>query len=157
MSISEIERLAGGSADAILNRFLNTNTESYAVEYDRHGSLQGDFERHFLHRGIYGFRISKDGKSAIAYIGKAENDERLRQHLLSQNKNGTPLASSIKTKHDKIKKFIGDGFSVSLCLYSDSAFAKASLSCVEIAAALKAREGLVKIFPAETHWNRRIG
>jgi hypothetical protein len=157
MTISEIEALAQNVAKTITSAFIVETSESYAIEYDRDGSLRGDFERHFSHRGIYGFRVSRDGKVAIAYIGKAENDGRLRQHLMSKNKNGTPLSSSTRTKHEKIKDFIGSGFSVSLCLFSDPAFCKSSLSCIEIASALLAKQQLEEIFPSETHWNLRIG
>ena len=155
--ISAINHLVEDVAADIFNGFITSTTESYAVEYDSHDALKGDFDRHYLHRGIYGFRISKDGKMAIVYIGKAEKDDRLRQHLLSQNKNGNRLASTTKTKHEEIKKFLAKGFSIDLCLYSDPALFKATLSCIEIAVALKAKKDFTKIFPEETHWNKRLG
>lgn len=157
MSISEIEVLAESVANTIIDRFIAENSESYSVEYDCHGLLKEDFEKHFVHRGIYGFRISKGEKTAVAYIGKTENDQRLRQHLTSKNKNGTALSSSTRTKHGKIKEFIQNGFSVSLCLFSDPAFCKPSLSCVEIATTLLAKQQFKKEYPEETHWNSRIG
>jgi hypothetical protein len=157
MTISEIEALAQNVAKTIISAFTGETSESHAIEYDCDGSLQGEFKKHFSHRGIYGFRVSKDGKVAVAYIGKAENDDRLRQHLMSENKNGTPLSSSTRTKHKKIKDFIGNGFSVSLCLFSDPAFCKPSLSCIEIASTLLAKQQFEEVFPAETHWNLRIG
>ncbi len=91
MTISKIELMAHDVAKSIVTDFITKNTDSYIVEYDCHDLLLGDFERCFVHRGIYGFLISKGGKAAIAYIGKSENDESLRQHLMSKNKNGTPL------------------------------------------------------------------
>ena len=155
MSISEIERLSAEEACAIINKFIAT--KSYAVEYDLNGSLLGDFERHYSHSGIYAFRLTKAGKTAIAYIGKTEKNGRIRQHLLSQNMDGSSLKSSTRTKHDKIKNAIENGFTVELCLYADTAFGKASLACIEIAAAQKAKECFVATFPDEVHWNTRLG
>ena len=157
MNINKIELLASEEASSILKNFLSSENIGYAVEYNGNGTVKGDFNSQFSHRGIYGFRVAKDAKSAIIYIGKAENDDRLRQHLQNLNKNGSPLASSVRNKHSKIKQFIAKGYTVTLCLCSNPNFKKASLSCIEIATALKAKEGFLVIFPKEIHWNERIG
>ena len=155
--MQKIERLASAEAATILEKFKSNRNPSFPITYDENGLLYGDFNSQFTHRGIYGFRVEKAGRSAVAYIGKAENDNRLRQHLLSQNKDGSPLAESVRTKHNKIKLFITDGYNVALCLYSNPTFAKASLSCIEIATALKAKEEFKSLFPKVAHWNVRIG
>ncbi|HIJ88044.1 MAG TPA: hypothetical protein HPP97_10260 [Desulfuromonadales bacterium] len=155
--MQKIERLASAEAVTILEKFNSKRNSSFPISYDKNGVMCGDFNTHFTHRGIYGFRVEKAGKSAVVYIGKAENNKRLRQHLLSQNKDGSPLAESVRTKHNKIKYFISNGYKVALCLYSNPTFAKASLSCIEIATALKAKEEFKILFPKVAHWNVRIG
>jgi hypothetical protein len=152
----QIDELASQAAQHILNIFLSHEIIARPVIYDG-DDLVGDFTNEFSHRGIYGFRVEKNGEAAIAYIGKAENDGRLRQHLCCQNKNGSQLSDNTRTKYVRIRESIKKGFSVDLCLYSDPDFTKASLGGIEIAALEQAREQFKAIFPEESPWIARIG
>jgi len=157
MSVLASENTALQLAKKLLKDFTECADQSHLIQYDVKGDLLGNFEAIFLHRGLYGFRITKDGKSAIAYIGKAEDGNRLRQHLTEKNKNGSAIAKSVSTKHKALKIAIRLGFDVHLCIYSDINFGKPSLSCLEIATAIYAKGDCARTFPTFKHWNERIG
>lgn len=155
MSIQQIDTLAKQVAQQILDLFLSEKRQAKPLVYVNN-VLSGDFEREFCHRGIYGFRLTKDGAAVIAYIGKTENDGRIRQHLCSLNKDGTPLAPSVRTKYARIQEAVLNGFAVELCLFADPAFTKASLACVEIAAEEIALRQCQATFPSLHPWINRI-
>jgi hypothetical protein len=154
-TITQIEALARAFAATTLRQFKEGSAQEIA--YDANGRLIGDFEAAFTHCGLYGIRAVKDGHMGIIYIGKAQNAGRLRHHLERRNKNGTVLAESMKNKHREIRAAIEDGYTLFLCLYLDAGFGRASLSCLEIALSLAAREDFKRTFPGIEHWNRRIG
>jgi len=157
MSILLIENAARELAKVIVDSFKNREERTYVISYDSRGNLLGSFEDVFPHQGLYGFCVTKDAKSAIAYIGKSEGTSRLQQHLTGKNKNGSQIADSVGNKHPRIKEAIRRGFAVHLCLYSDNDFGKASMSCLEIAAAIYSKSDCAVIFPILKHWNERIG
>lgn len=157
MSVLKIEHIALRLGKQIVDCFKAYRSPTRIVSFDRNGALIGNFEEFFSHRGLYGFLVSKNNKSAIVYIGKSEGKSRLRHHLTGKNLDGNQLSSSVKNKHDPLKKVISDGFTVHLCIYADPHFDKASLSCLEIAAALYARADCKETFPTLDHWNIRIG
>lgn len=154
MSIQSINLLSDNLAQSILDAMLSEC--NLKVSYDSSGNLIGDFKHTFNHVGLYGFILTKDNKSGIAYIGKTENDNRLSQHITGKNKDGTPLKESVSTKHNNIKKAIGDGYQVWLSLYSSDDFNKSSLSCMEISCIQKGVNQLESVFPKEKTWNKRI-
>ena len=154
-TITRIETLASAFAATTLRQFKEGNAQEIA--YDADGRLIGDFEAAFTHCGLYGIRAVKDGHTGIIYIGKAQNSGRLRHHLERKNKNGTILAESTKNKHREIRAAIRDGYALFLCLYSDAGFRQASLSCLENALSLAAREDFKRTFRGVKHWNHRIG
>lgn len=94
---------------------------------------------------------------AVAYVGKSEGDDRLRQHLTGKNKDGTPLSQSVRTKHHRIKDSISRGYNVKVHLYSNLNFDKASLSCIELTALVIAKKNFAEKFPLEKPWIERIG
>lgn len=156
MSVIHIERIASKLAKQIVDSFTTNSSSAHIVNFDPSGFLVGNFEKIFSHRGLYGFLVSKNNKSSVVYIGKSEDGKRLRHHLTGKNLDGSQLAVSVKNKHKQLKQVISDGFTVYLCLYSDPNFGKASLSCLEIAAALYARANCRNVFPRLKHWNTRI-
>lgn len=101
--------------------------------------------------------MTKAERSAIAYIGKSEGQDRLRQHLTGMNKDGSPLALSVATKHRKLKETIDLGYAIHLCIFSDENFDKPSMSCLEIATAIYAKSDCAVAFKKFRHWNERIG
>jgi hypothetical protein len=159
MSICKIENLAKNLAQQIINEIKGSNytQRQYLIQCNTSGDITGYTPDVFSHRGLYAFRISKGAQAAVAYIGKSEGESRLRHHLTGKNKNGTPLAISVRHKYIKLKKAISQGFCVNLCLYENNDFGKPSLSCIEIAAALHARDDCAATFPDFEHWNERIG
>lgn len=157
MSVEQISATAKIMALNIINEMKDSALPNYPLSLLENSEISGFPETVFDHVGIYGFSIERDNKIAIAYIGKAESGSRLRQHLTGKNRDGTPLKPSVSNKNNKLKSAIRDGYIVALCLFSDSNFDKASLSCVEIASSLYAREDCSIIFPAFKHWNERIG
>jgi len=157
MSVIEIVKATEALAKIIIRDFKNEDIPNYLVEYDSSGNLMGNFEEIFAHYGLYGFRVTKAERSAIAYIGKSEVENRLRQHLTGKNKNGSPLANSVATKHKKLKEAITQGYKIHLCLFSDVNFNKPSMSCVEIATAIEAKADCSVSFGEFKHWNERIG
>lgn len=154
MSIQSINLLSDNLAQSILDAMLSTC--DLEVSYDTDGALIGDFEHAFNHVGLYCFTLEKESKQGVAYIGKMENDNRLRQHITGKNKDGTPLKESVSTKHKEIKKAISAGYKVCLSLYSDDNFNKSSLSCMEISCIQKGIVQLASVFPKVTTWNKRI-
>jgi hypothetical protein len=157
MSVLAIENAARQLAKTLVENFKADIGQSYLVQYDDKGDLHENFDSIFSHCGLYGFRITKDQKSAVAYIGKAEGGVRLRQHLTGKNKDGSVLANSVRNKHKALKAAIASDFAIHLCLYSDINFGKASLSCLEIATAIYAKDDCAETFPSFKHWNERIG
>ena len=157
MSVFKIVKASGLLARKIVKDFKNQNRPNHLIEYDDSGDLKGDFEKLFSHRGLYGFRVTKAEQSAIAYIGKSEGPDRLRQHLTGKNKDGAPLATSVATKHRKLKEAIDDGFAIHLCVFSNKHFDKPSMSCLEIATAIYAKSDCSVVFEKFKHWNERIG
>lgn len=154
MSIKGIKVLADSLSQDILNNMISDFFME--VSYDSNGSVIGDFERAFNHVGIYGFILKKECERGVVYIGKTENDNRLRQHITGKNKDGTPLKESVSTKHEEIRKAIHDGYQVCLSLYSSDDFNKASLSCIEISCIQKGIVQLASVFPNKKTWNKRI-
>jgi len=60
--------------------------------------------------GVYGVHISKNGSSAIIYIGKSKKlSNRVRQHLTGKNIDGSPLASTTAHKYEKIIELLRGG------------------------------------------------
>ena len=157
MSVLKIEHIALRLGKQIVDCFKAYRSPTRIVSFDRNGALIGNFKDLFSHQGLYGFLVSKKNKSAIVYIGKSEGKRRLRQHLTGKNLDGSPLSASVKNKHESLKRVISDGFTVHLCVYADRHFGKASLSCLEIAAALYAKSDCENVFPTLKHWNTRIG
>lgn len=152
--ISQIETLAQQAGRKIIDEFLSVHGFKREIQYFDE-RLVGCFEEEFSHRGLYGFRLTKGGITAIAYVGKSEGGRRLRQHLCNTNKNGTPLVRTW-TKYREIRKAITDGFKVDLCLYTDANFAKASLSSVEVAAQQIALQDFKIKLKGRSPWIRRI-
>lgn len=157
MPIPQIENLAKTLATKIIAGMKTATPNRCLIKKNSNEDLSGYPDSAFDHRGLYGFCIEQNGKSAVVYIGKSEQDTRLRQHLTGKNKNGTVLADSVGHKNKRIKEAIENGFLVYLCLYTDAEFGKASLSCIEIASALHAKSDMKKSFPQAKHWNVRIG
>lgn len=157
MSVLAIENASQRLAKEIVTKFKNLEEPTWVVGYDSHGNLLGDFEPAFAHQGLYGFCVTKGGRSAIAYIGKSESNNRLRQHLTGKNKDGSQLPDSVGNKHQQLKAAISSGFTVHLCAYSNNDFGKPSLSCLEIAAAIYSKSDCALTFPEIKHWNARIG
>jgi hypothetical protein len=155
MSIACINQLSHNIAASICHDFLVL--QRLAISYAANGNLVGNFNSVFNHKGLYGFVISKNGIAGIVYVGKSECDDRLRQHLTGENKNGTPLASSVNTKHSNIKQAISNGFSVELALYASPYFTKSSLACLEIETINAGISTLTNTFPSISSWNQRIG
>lgn len=157
MSISKIENLANTLATEIVADMKTAAQNRYLIKKNSQGDLSGYPDSVFDHQGLYGFCIEQNGKSAVIYIGKSEQDNRLRQHLTVKNKNGTSLSNTVRHKNKNIKEAIENGFTVYLYLYANAKFGKASLSCIEIASSLHAKSDMKKIFPNTKHWNERIG
>jgi len=157
MSVAEINTLAKNLALRIVDDMKSGVLPKHKINLGDNGDIDGYPEGVFNHSGIYGFSIEKEHKVAITYIGKSEGGNRLKQHLTGKNRNGSQLKPSVKHKNENIKDAIRNGYTVCLCLYVDSEFEKSSLSCVEIAASLYARECCSVLFPKFEHWNKRIG
>ena len=160
MSVHMLKALIDEVAEHVLG-LMNSNPGScfdlYINPLDGNRSLAGYPSDAFTHRGLYGIRLSKDGRSAIAYIGKTENDNRLRQHILGENKNGAELANPGSCKNQEIRRAIANNFQIQLCLFKDPDLDKPTLSCLEIACILKARTQFIEAFPTFEHWNKRVG
>jgi len=154
MSIQSINLLSDRLAQSILDAMLSKC--DLEISYDTDGVLIGNFDHTFNHVGLYGFILTKDNKSGISYIGKTENNNRLRQHITGKNKDGTPLKQSVSTKYNNIKNAIADGYKVWLSLYSSDDFNKSSLSCMEISCIRKGINQFESVFPNEKTWNKRI-
>lgn len=155
MDIRQIDTLAQEAAREVLDFFLSDACEARQLEYVAN-ELSGDFTREFLHRGLYGFRLSKDGRVAIAYVGKSVDGGRLVDHLTCQKKNGEPRSTSNNNKHKKIREALEGGYGVELCLYASNDFKKASLSAVEISAQEAALTEFASVFPKVPPWIKRI-
>jgi hypothetical protein len=157
MTVLNIENLANLLGKEIVEGFKNNSDTSELIGYDKYGNLAGDFVDAFRHRGLYGFLLDKDDKSAVVYIGKSEGGDRLRQHLTGKNKNSGALAKSVNNKNMAIRSAIAQGFNVKLCLFSNEHFGKPSMSCLEISAAIYSKSDCSRVFPEIEHWNNRIG
>jgi hypothetical protein len=156
MTIDVLNENISDVADNLYESVLNGGCSSKKVSYIDE-QLVGEFEQIFLHSGLYFFILEKESKKVVAYVGKSENDQRLRQHLTKKNKDGTNLAESVRNKHENIKNAIANGFTVSVHLYSNKNFEKASLSAIEIKLLEKCKEQLKVVFPKEPKWISRIG
>ncbi len=157
MSVSQIKAIAIEIATEILEAAKSGSLDSVVLKYDTQGKPIGDLSRVYSHSGIYVFTIEKEGALAASYVGKCENDGRLRQHITGKNLNGTPLKPSVGRKYDEILETLGRGFTVRVNLYSNEEFDKSSLSCIEIKALEIAKQEFKNIFPREKHWIQRIG
>ncbi len=160
MSVLMLKTMIDQVAEGIIGQMTSGKGACFDLfinPLDNYRSLTGYPPDAFTHRGIYGIRLSKDGQSAIAYIGKTENDNRLRHHILGENKNGTESLNPGSNKHEEIRRAISHDFSIQLCLYKDPDLNKPTLSCLEIACILRARSQFNNIFPAYKHWNKRVG
>jgi hypothetical protein len=155
MSISQINQLVHQVSQAIIEELLLQ--EERPVTYNDRNEINGSFESIFDHVGIYALILKKNGQKAIAYIGKSEEGDRLRQHLTGKNKDGTQLASSVSTKHIQIKESILAGYEVFLSLYANKNFNKASLMSIENVSIFLGIENLGKSFPDLETWNKRNG
>ncbi|WP_257463178.1 hypothetical protein [Archangium lipolyticum] len=153
--VAQIGALSHSFVETTLREFKEGNAQR--ITYDADGLLIGIPEAAFSLRGLYGIRITKDGRSGVAYVGKTQNDGRLRHHLSRRNKDGTALKPSVKNKHVEIRKAIEEGYEVFLCLCPDADSGAASLLYLEAVLALAARDDFKQIFPEEKHWNLRIG
>lgn len=109
MDITTIKELANKVATEILAAAESVQLTNNELIYDKKGKPIGDFTDIYNHSGIYVFTVEKESKIAVSYVGKSENDGRLRQHIASENKDGTDLKSSVKTKHNRIKESITKG------------------------------------------------
>lgn len=156
MTIAQINSLSQTIATNIIAHF-NSQTRQI-VSYDSSGNLQGTFNSVFNHKGLYAFILVKNGTRGIVYVGKSasDKDDRLRQHLTGQNKDGNPLAQKLHHKNNKIKTAILDGYQVELALFSDPDFKESSLACLEIEVILLARNQLKTNLNIPT-WNTRLG
>jgi len=159
MTVTKINELSNALARTIVLNATSKKAKRYLINYNIKGKLLDIPNALFTFRGIYCISLTKGKKSAVAYIGKSEDetDERLRHHLTGKNKNGTDLAASVRHKNKKIKEAISKGYIVHLYLYPNADFEKASLSCIEIASSLLAGDKFIKTFRDEEHWNERNG
>jgi hypothetical protein len=159
MSLTKITTLADAIADNIFQRFLVSQQKVYRITIVNGRLKCTSIDVCTKHTGLYGFRVKKNGNTAIIYIGKTEKAGRLRQHIQLENKDGSPLSQSVQTKHEQLKQLINDGYSVAVCLYPDPDFDKVSLCCIEIATALIAKKHYKQVFSGSKHkhWNSRLG
>ena len=157
MTIKSIKTIANKLSSEIFSAAQTCTLVSKELSYDQKGKPNGDLSEVYAHSGIYLFTIEKESKFAVAYVGKSENDSRLRQHIANENKDGTRLSESVRTKHSNIKEALRKGFKVKVHLYSNADFDKASLSCIEITALELAKGKFKSIFPKEKQWIKRIG
>ncbi len=155
MSISQINQIIFAFSQSVIEGLLLQ--ENNPVTYNQKGELKGEFEHFYDHTGIYAFILKKKGKKAITYIGKSEEGDRLRQHLTGKNKDRTELASSVSTKHTKIKESISLGYEVFLAIYTNADFNKSSLMSVENESIFLGIENLQSTFPNLKSWNKRNG
>lgn len=156
-SILTLNLLSQFLAKNIINDFLTKSR--LTLSYDGNGKLQGSFSHVFNHQGLYAFILQKSNTCGIAYIGKSESDkdDRLRQHLTGENKDGSLLSDSVNTKHSNIISAVNAGFNVELALFNDSSLIKSSFSCLEIESIQLGQINLKTNFPNVTSWNLRIG
>jgi hypothetical protein len=152
MSVKNINKLVDNISQTIIDKMLLK--EKMQILHDNNGNILNNLNYPSNYFYLYGFVLAKNNLFGISYIGKDENNNRLRQHITGQNKDGTPL--KVSTKHQNIKKAINDGYQVWLILYESNDFNKASLSCIEIACIEKSIAQLKSIFPNEQTWNQRI-
>lgn len=86
MSISQIENLANTLATEIVADMKTAAQNRYLIKKNIKGDLSGYPDSAFDHQGLYGFCIAQNGKSAVIYIGKSEQYNRLRQQLTEKTK-----------------------------------------------------------------------
>lgn len=160
MPLLTIRTLIDKEADKIINLMLSNASSNHPLYIKikcRSANLAGFPKDAETHRGLYGIRLSQNGTSALAYIGKTESDYRVLHHVLGVNKGGTELADTLSHQNKKVRRAIAEGFDLHLCLFSDPNLDKATLSALEIACILKARTHFQNIFQNQKHWNMRVG
>lgn len=155
MGIQKLNKLISNEAGKIFVLFKNS-VNSTVIEYSN-GELFAGFDNIFNHIGLYGFSIQQEAKIAIAYVGKAEGGQRIREHLTGKNKNGQTLAKSVNTKFFEIQKAIDNEFKVRICLFSHDALKKPSMACLEQELIIQSQTDFKTIYPQHPHWNQRIG
>lgn len=157
MSIEKINKSVSIIVGNITQEAFEGNLKPTTLKYKENGDIYKPLEAVYTHSGIYMFTIEKNGKKAIAYAGKSERDQRLRNHITGKNKDGSKLKDSVGNKHSSIKLAIQNGYKVKVHLFSSPNFEKASLSCVEIKLLEFAKDSLETTFPDEPKWIKRIG
>jgi len=155
MKIQQISILVDEVAREVLEFFLSNACLARQLEYVSN-KLSGDFTREFCHCGLYGFRLSKDRRSAIAYVGKSVRGGRLRDHLTCLKRNGELRSTSNNNKYKVICDALEKGYGVDLCLYQSDKFNKSSLSAIEISAQEAALIKFSREFPEVSPWIKRI-
>jgi len=160
MSLSILRELIDSEADKVIGSMLSNSNSNHHLSIKVEGpsaNLAGFPKEAETHRGLYGIRLSKNETSALAYIGKTESDYRVLHHVLGVNKDGTELADTLGHQNENVRRAIALGFDLHLCLFSDPNLDKATLSALEIACILKARDHFQQNIPNHQHWNRRVG
>jgi len=133
-------------------KFSNQVTLTY-----EQGRLTNDLGEIPLSKGLYAFIVEVDNSNIILYVGKSVGDDRLRQHLTGNNKDGTKLSESVSTKYNNIMSAINEGRTVKLSVYQNQDFTMASLAGLEIACIEKAKKDLQGLQCGIESWNERIG
>lgn len=157
MSIEEINKLIKEISNEIAENAIKGNLPSHDLLYDQNGYIRNLFNEIYSFYGIYLFTIEKGKKRILTYAGKSEGSKRLSNHITGKNKDGSPLAKSVKHKHQKIKDAIRSGYSVKVHLYSNNQFEKSSLSCIEIQLLEICRKSFLEHFSDSEKWIERIG
>ncbi|GEM_PF-4388382 len=154
MSVNSINLLVDILSNEYVKIFLSTGFNVFSND-DK--SLSIEANNAFEHKGLYAFMLTKNGNTGMVYVGKSEGDDRLRQHLTGENKDGSILAITVRTKNNEIKEAIKDGYNVKLSLLSDEEFKKSSLGCLEVECILKGQKQLKGIWLDVNSWNQRVG
>ena len=154
MSLNSINLLVDILSSEYANTFLSTGFDVFSND---HKSLSTEAMNAFEHNGLYAFTLTKNGNTGVVYVGKSEGDDRLRQHLTGQNKDGSILAETVRTKNKEIEQATTDGFNVQLSLLNDNEFKKSSLGCLEVECILKGQEQLQGVSLGVDSWNKRVG
>ncbi|MBL0546012.1 GIY-YIG nuclease family protein [Aeromonas jandaei] len=156
MTINALNTAIHNAANNIYKSVLKGECSHKEISYTNEKLTDG-YDEIFSHSGLYFFVLENGSNKAVAYVGKSENDQRLRQHLTNKNKDGTDLAKSVSNKYKNIKNALSNGFTVSVHIYSNPSFEKASLSAIEIKLLEKCQFELKGVFPNEPKWISRIG
>lgn len=107
-------------------------------------------------KGIYCFRLCKNKETMIVYVGKSENDDRVRQHIYGKNKDGSVLKISVKTKYKDIRNAIENGFECRL-ITIPLEVRKSVLSLIELELISYYESRVNKEFYEKGMWNKRSG